>query len=107
MVLSARVLAGILVSTVLDAVVAPFGTDVVWNGLRVLGDIGANIVRAHTAVDKSFGIAIVGNGAQFGDAGLLEADERALRLLVPAPCLSIRLADGLGIDGILSNGKAG
>lgn len=89
MVLSAGVLAGIVVSAVLDAVVAPFGADVVWDGLRVFGNIGANIVRAHTAVDESLGIAVVGNSVQLGDAGLLEADERALRLLVPAPGLSI------------------
>lgn len=89
MVLSAGVLAGVLVPAVLDAVVAPFGADVVWNCLRVFGNIGANIVRAHTAEDESLGIAVVGNGVHFSDAGLLEADERALRLLVPAPCLSI------------------
>lgn len=106
MVLSASVLAGVHVSAVLDTVVAPLGADVVWDGLRVFGYIGGNVVGAHTAESESLGIAIVGNGVQLGDAGLLKADEGALRLLVPAPCISVGFANSLGINGILSSRKA-
>lgn len=106
MVLSASVLAGVHISAVLDTVVAPLGADVVWDGLRVFGYIGANVIGAHTAESESLGIAIVGNSVQLGDAGLLETDEGALRLLVPAPRISVGFANSFGINGILSSGKA-
>lgn len=106
MVLSASVLAGVQVSAVLDTVGAPLGADVVWDGLRVFGYIGGNVVGAHTAESESVGIAIVGNSVHLGDTGLLQADEGALRLLVPAPCISVGFANSGGINGILSSRKA-
>jgi hypothetical protein len=53
--------------------------------LRVLGDVGRDTVVTNAAVDEGLGVALVVEGGQARDAGLLEADERALRALVAAP----------------------
>jgi hypothetical protein len=72
-------------STVLDTVGAPLLADVEGQRLRVHGDVGPDVVLAHAAVGQGVGVALVLGGRQGGDAGLLRADEGALRALVDAP----------------------
>lgn len=79
-------------STVLDAVVAPLLADVERQGLAVLGDVGGDVVLAHAAVLERVGVALVLVGGHGGHTRLLQADERALGLLVEAPCVWHMLA---------------
>jgi len=103
-------------SAVLDAVVAPLLADVEGQGLAVLGDVGGDVVLAHAAVLERVGVALVLVGGHGGHAGLLQADERALRLLVEAPCVwhmlgwssrngtgkrtSVTGRDAVGVNGV-------
>ena len=101
--------AGVIIAAVSDTLGAPFCADVVWEGLRVLGDVGRDIVVAYAAVGQSvlsmlvrnghmlygngmYRIAVVGHGGHGSDTGLLEADERALSLLVLAPCIWVEVS---------------
>lgn len=72
-------------AAVLDALGAPGLADVEGQGLRVHGDVGRDAVIADAVVRQVIRVAVVGLGGHGGDAGLLQADERALRLLVLAP----------------------
>lgn len=74
-------------AAVCDALGAPFGADVVWDGLSVLRDVRGHVVLADAGVDEGVCVAVVGHGGHRRHARLLETDERALGLLVVTPCL--------------------
>jgi len=82
---------GVVTVAVLDAVGAPLRADVVWQCLRVLRDVGGNVILAHAAVRQGIRIAVVVKRGHRRDAGLLETDEWTLSALVRAPCI----CDGL------------
>jgi hypothetical protein len=129
----ARVCAGVgSVTTCGNALSAPCLADVEGEGLRVLGDVGRDVVFADAAVAKRVGVAVVLQSRHAGDAGLLQADERALGSLVGAPsvcgvsgwrrCISavwphtsVRRRDTVGVDLVgvvllgcsLAGGEAG
>lgn len=71
------------------AFVAPCLADEEGEGLRVLGDVGDNTVLADAGVCEIIRIALVLLGGHRSDAGLLEADEGALRLVLLAPVRSV------------------
>jgi hypothetical protein len=73
------------------AVVAPCLADEEGEGLRVLGDVGDNAVLADAGVCELIRIALVLLGGHGGHAGLLKADEGALRLVLLAPVRCRRL----------------
>jgi hypothetical protein len=129
----ARVCTGVAsVTTGGDALSAPCLADVEGEGLRVLSDVGRNVVLADAAVGKRVGVTVVLDSCHAGDAGLLQADERALGPLVAAPCVcgvsgwetcrwavwphtSVRRGDTVRVDGVgvvllgcrLAGGEAG
>lgn len=100
MVLAARGLARAVTTTTSDTLVAPFLTDVEGEGLGVLGDVGRDVVLANTLVGEGVRVAFVVDGGHGGDAGLLEADERALSNLVGTPCGSVAAGDAVGVNGV-------
>jgi hypothetical protein len=65
----------------------PSLADVEGEGLRVLRDVGLDVVLADTLVLQLVGVALVLDGGRRGDAGLLRANERALSPLVEAPAI--------------------
>jgi hypothetical protein len=82
---------------------SPLGANVVWYCLRVLGDVRSDVVFADAGVGKSIlsmsvddlnvcigidahRIALVLNSSHASNTRLLEADQRALGLLVVTPC---------------------
>jgi hypothetical protein len=82
----------------LFALVAPFRALEVGHRLREFGDVGGDVVVADAAVVEgflgaesvrrcrgSYPCAVIGNCVLCRDAGLLEANERALCLLLCAP----------------------
>lgn len=73
MILGAGGLAGGVAVAVGDALLAPFGADVVGEGLGVFGDVGANSVVADAGVGEGGGVAVVGEDGG-GVGGGLEAD---------------------------------
>jgi hypothetical protein len=78
-------LAAVVSVAVCDAFVAPFLADEERQSLRVFGDVGGDAVVANACVGQGVGIAIVllrGHGVY---ARLLEADERALGLILVTP----------------------
>lgn len=77
----------IVTVAVLGAVVTPLLADEEGQGLRVLSNVGNNAVLAHAAVGQIVGIARVRLSGHRGDSGLLEADERALCLVLLAPII--------------------
>jgi voltage-gated potassium channel Kch len=84
--LPARICAGVgSVTTCGDTLSAPCLADVEGEGLRVLGDVGGDVVLADAAVRECVGVAVVLDSRHASDAGLLQADERALGPLVAAP----------------------
>lgn len=112
----ASALASAVTVAVGDAVVSPLLADEVWQGLRVLGDVGRDTVVTDTGVGQSVGIAVVLLGGHGVDTGLLEADERALCPVLVAPVIWTmldeakliqmtlhtpgRLVDGVGVNGV-------
>lgn len=83
----ASALASAVTVAVGNAVVSPLLADEVWQGLRVLGDVGRDTVVTDTGVGQSVGIAVVLLGGHGVDTGLLEADERALCPVLVAPVI--------------------
>lgn len=80
---------GVILSAVLYALVAPFLANIEGDRLRVLGDVGADVVGAYAVVGQNVRITSVVNWLlRVGDAGKLKADERALFLLIGAPLLA-------------------
>ena len=67
--------------------------DEVWQCLGVLGDVGRDTVLADAGVGKSVGVAVVLLGGHGVDAGLLEADERALGPVLVTPVIWKMLDD--------------
>jgi hypothetical protein len=80
-------LAGAVTVAVLDAGVSPLLADEVWQGLRVLGDVGSDTVVTDAGVGQSIRVAVVLLGGHGVYAGLLEADERALCPVLVAPVI--------------------
>lgn len=100
MIGTAAVRTGGLAVAVIHALVAPLGADVVWEGLGIFGDVGADVVGTDAVVGKSVGVAVVGNGRHGLYTRLLEADERAGGLLVVTPCLSVAGGHTLGVNRV-------
>jgi len=86
-VLTAVALACVVAVAVGNAVVTPLLADEVRQRLRVLGNVGRETVVAHALVGQVVRVARVGLGGHGADAGLLEADERALRGVLLAPVI--------------------
>lgn len=78
-------LARVVAIAVVDTVVAPYLAHEEGQGLRVLGDVGDDAALADAVVCELLRIARVLVGSHGGDAGLLEADEGALGLVLLAP----------------------
>jgi hypothetical protein len=76
-----------------DALVAPFLADEEGQCLRVLRDVGRDTVIADAAVGQGIRIAFVVLSGHGGDAGLLEADEGALGLVLGTPVICRVLDD--------------
>jgi hypothetical protein len=75
-----------------NTVVAPLCADKVRQRLRVLGDVRGAAVVADAGVGEGVGVTVVLLCGLGGHTGLLEADERALSLvlLTPVVCSIIR-----------------
>jgi len=99
-VLTASALAGVVAVAVLDASVSPLLADEVWQCLGVLGDVGRDTVLTDARVGQSVGVAVVLLGGHGVDAGLLEADERALGPVLVTPVIPSRLLNRVGVDGV-------
>jgi hypothetical protein len=111
-------LAVVVAIAVGNTVVAPLRANEVWQSLRVHCDVRGAAVIADAGVAQSVGVAVVLLCGHGGDAGLLEADKRALGLVLLAPvvCLMVRcastqgevmlltpsgLVDSVWVDGVL------
>ncbi len=70
---------------VCDTLVAPFLANEKGKGLRVLGDIGRDSVGANAGIREVIRAAGVARSGLGGNAGLLQADEGALCLVLLAP----------------------
>jgi len=99
-VLTASALAAVVAVAVLDASVSPLLADEVWQCLGVLCDVGRDTVLTDAGVGKSVGVAVVLLGGHGVDAGLLEADERALSPVLVTPVIPSRLLNRVGVDGV-------
>lgn len=100
MVGTARRRACVVTTAVLLALVAPLSADEVRESLRVLSDVGLHAILAHAAVGQGVGVARVVLGGHGVYAGDLEADERALSLILLAPVVSLGLGHRIGIDRV-------
>jgi len=83
-----------------DALVAPLLADEKGQRLHVLRDVGGHAVLADAAVGQGIGVAFVVLSGHGGDARLLEADERALGLVLVTPVIPVGLGDGVWVDGV-------
>lgn len=100
MVGTAGVGAGVVAVAVGDTLVTPFLADEERKSLRVLGDVGGDTVLANAAVGQLVGIARVVISSRRGNARLLEADERALSLVLLAPVIPVRRRDALRVNAV-------
>lgn len=100
MIGTALVGACIVTVAVLGAVVTPLLADEEGQGLRVLSNVGNNAVLAHAAVGQIVGIARVRLSGHRGDSGLLEADERALCLVLLAPIISVAFGNRVWVNSV-------
>jgi len=103
---AAVVRAGVVLAAAFDALVAPFLANVEGDGLRVLGYVGGLAVCADAAVGEGIRVTCVGFCGG-GVSGVLQADQRALGLLVVTPELPEGQRDGVGVDGVLLLGEGG
>jgi len=78
----------VVAAAVGDTLVAPLGTNKVWQGLRVLCGIWRLAVAADAVVRQSIGITVVGLGLA-SVTWVLKADKRTLSDLRVAPVFCI------------------
>lgn len=111
---TAAVLAGVVAVASGHTLVAPLLADEEGESLRVLCDVGRDAIVANAGVGQLVRVAFVVLGSRGCDTGLLEADERALSLVLVTPVLPVGRRHAVWVDSVwvvvlscgLSRGKA-